>query len=75
MDLKLSNCEKNKEYVIKEIKVREEIKHRLTCLGFLPKEKIKLLKYNYNNTCYLVKVMGINYMVDKSICEEVVVSV
>lgn len=76
MELKLSECEKNKDYVISKIMIKEdEIKHRLKCLGFLEKEKIKVLNNNYGNTCYLIKVMGVNYAVDKTICDGIVVSV
>jgi ABC-type cobalamin/Fe3+-siderophores transport system ATPase subunit len=40
---------------------------------FLEGEEIKLLNYNYNKESYLVKVMNINYAVDKKICEEIIV--
>lgn len=76
MDLKLSECELNRYFIITKIILREkEIEHRLKCLGFLEKEKIKILKYNYNKTCYLIKIMGVNYMIDKKICEGIIVSV
>ncbi len=76
MDLKLSECEKNKDYVISRIIVRDkEIEHRLKCFGFFKREKIRVLNCNYGSTCYLVKVMGVNYAIDKKICESVIVSV
>ena len=75
MELCLCDCEINKEYVISKIVQNDMIKNRLMCFGFLPKEKIKLLKYNYKNTCCLVKVMGINYAVDKKVCEGIIVCV
>ena len=75
MELSLCKCAKNIDYVIKRIECDYKTKHRLKCLGFLEKEKVKLLNYNYGNTCCLVKVMGINYAIDKQICERIVVCV
>ncbi len=47
---------------------------QLNKLGFFVGEKIKLLNYNYNKESYLVKIMGINYAIDKSVCEGIFVS-
>ena len=69
VDLKI-----NEVSVIKKIHVKDEnIKKQIKNLGFIEGEEIKLLNYNYNKECYLVKVMNINYAVDKKICEEIIV--
>ncbi len=74
MELKLSECEKKKVYVISVIKVKDDnIKQQLKNLGFVKNEKIVLLNCNYGKSSYLVKVMGINYSLDKSICEDIIV--
>ena len=58
-----------------DLKINEVsvIKKQIKNLGFIEGEEIKLLNYNYNKECYLVKVMNINYAVDKKICEEIIV--
>ena len=68
----LSCCEKEKEYKILKINIsNEKIKQQLTNLGFLENEKIKLLNHNYNKRGFLVKVMGVNYAIDKKICDKI----
>lgn len=70
--LNLLDAEYNKDYFIEDIKTDDEkIKLRLNDLGFLKNEKIKLLNNNYGKTTFLVKVMGVNYAVDKNVCEEI----
>lgn len=65
-------AQKEKDYVIKEILVQNEsIKQQLENLGFFKHEKIRLLNYNYGKKSYLIKVMGINYAIDKSVCENI----
>ena len=69
IDLKI-----NESGVIKKIKLNDEkIKRQLINLGFIEGEEIKLLNYNYNKESYLVKVMNINYALDKKICKGIVV--
>ena len=69
VDLKI-----NEVCVIKKIRLEnEKIKNQLSSLGFLEGEEIRLLNYNYNKKSYLVKVMNINYAIDKKICEGIVV--
>ena len=76
VELKLSGCDKNRVYVISGVNIEdEELKHRLKCFGFFINEKIEILNYNYGRSCYLVKVMGVNYAIDKKLCEGIIVSV
>ena len=69
IDLKLNEIALIKKVVIED----EKIKVQLSNLGFLVGEEIKLLNYNYNKESYLVKVMNINYAIDKKICERIIV--
>ena len=69
----LVNLKINETSIIKKIEVKDEkINKQLFNLGFMPGEKIKLLNYNFNKQSYLVKVMNINYAIDKKICEGIV---
>lgn len=71
---KLINLKINEVGIIKEVNVKDEnIKRQLANLGFYKGEEIKLLNYNYNKESYLVKVMNVNYAVDKKICEGIVI--
>ena len=71
---RLTDCVFNKEYQIKEIiNLDNGLKKRLIDLGFKENEKIKVLKNNYFNKSYLVKIVGINYAIDKKICENILV--
>ena len=72
--IKLSDIKINKYYKIEEIKINDiKIKKQIENLGFLKNEKIQLLKHNYGKNSYLIKVMGINYAIDKSVCDEIFV--
>ena len=69
----LVNLKINETSIIKKIEVKDEkINKQLFNLGFMPGENIKLLNYNFNKQSYLVKVMNINYAIDKKICEGIV---
>ena len=70
INLKISEVAKIKQVNIND----EKIKNQLYNLGFWVGEEIKLLNHNFNKETFLVKVMGINYAVDKKICEGIVVS-
>lgn len=66
--------QKNEQAKIEKIELKDgRVKLQLEKLGFLTGEKIKLLNYNYNKTSYLIKVMGVNYAIDKAICENIFV--
>ena len=69
VDLKINEVAKIKQINIKD----EKVKMQLSNLGFIIGEKIKLLKYNYNKEGFLVKVMNVNYAVDRKICEGIIV--
>ncbi|MBQ4541584.1 MAG: ferrous iron transport protein A [Clostridia bacterium] len=69
VDLKINEVAKIKQINIKDEKVKTQLKN----LGFIIGEKIKLLKYNYNKEGFLVKVMNVNYAVDRKICEGIIV--
>ena len=68
-DLKINEVAKIKQINIKD----EKVKMQLSNLGFIIGEKIKLLKYNYNKEGFLVKVMNVNYAIDRKICEGIIV--
>lgn len=69
VDLKINEVAKIKQINIKD----EKVKMQLSNLGFIIGEKIKLLKYNYNKEGFLVKVMNVNYAIDRKICEGIIV--
>ena len=70
--IRLSDAKKDQEYFIEEICVKNEnIKNQLKNLGIIKNEKIKFLNYNYGKKSLLIKVMNINYAIDKSICDDV----
>lgn len=72
--VKLSEAVFNKIYFIKEINLKnQELKQQLKNLGFIEKEKIIILNHNYGKKSFLVKVMGVNYAVEKNICDSIVV--
>ncbi len=71
---RLVDLKVNEFGVIKRIQIKDEnIKKQIINLGFIEGEEIKLLNHNYNKESYLVKVMNINYAIDKKICEEIIV--
>lgn len=73
-ELRLSECKEGEIYLIKNFfNLNEPLKNQLCALGFLKNERIIVLGKNYGNYSYLVKVMGINYSIDKKICEGILV--
>lgn len=72
--IKLSECKTNKTYLVCDLKEEnKEIVLQLKNLGFSVGEKVELIKSNYRKKSFLVKVMGINYAMDKSICDKILV--
>lgn len=70
----LSETKFNTNYVIFKIKIEDKnIKLHLNNLGFEEGQKIQILKSNYFRKTFLVKVMGINYAVDKKIIDNIIV--
>jgi len=72
-EMLLCDCQLGKDYVIDKLLTNNKITSHLENLGFVKKEKIKLLKHNYKNKSILVKVCGINYALDIEIAKQVVV--
>ena len=69
---RLSCCEIGKVYKILNLNITDEnVKRQLLNLGFLKNEKIKLLNHNFNKKGFLIKVMEINYAIDKNICDKI----
>lgn len=61
-------------YKICEIKnTNNFMKIHLKNLGFEIGENIQLLKYNYKKLGFMVKVMGVNFVVDKKVAEMIYV--
>lgn len=70
----LSAGKVERNYKILKINLSDvSLKKQLQNLGFLTGEKIKILNYNYGKKSFLVKVMGVNYAIDKNVCEGIVV--
>ena len=70
----LSQAEILKEYKIDSIDgCDESVKNHLINLGFLRGEKIVVLKKNFGKKSLLVKVMNINYAIDKIICDSIII--
>ena len=70
--IKISNAKLNKNYIIDDVKIKDEnLKNQLQNLGFLKDEKILILKTNLNSSAFLVEVMGVLYAVDKKICDNI----
>lgn len=71
---RLIDAKKNREYKIKSVENLDlETSQYLTKLGFVAGEAIELKYSNYKKGSYLVKVMGISYMLDKVICENIII--
>lgn len=70
----LTLCELNKVYLIYDVLIEDErLKNHLRNLFIKKDEKIILLKKSYKNKTFLVKVLGINYAIEKKMCERIVV--
>ncbi len=70
----LAGCELEKEYLICEIgSLDKKIKFHLERLQIKPRQKVKILKKSFKGQALIVKVLGINYALDKNICEKIMV--
>ena len=70
----LLNIEKNIEYKIKKINIsNDDVVNLLRNLGIYNNEKVIVLKTNYGNKSMLVNVSGINFALDKKVCEGIIV--
>ena len=73
-DLKLINVKLNKKYKIKKINLSNaDILKLLNNLGIAINESIILLNSNYGKNSFLVNVSGINFAIDKKVCEGIIV--
>ncbi len=72
--IKLSDCPKGKVYVISNVFIKDEhLNRRLEDLFFKPNQKIKIKRENYRRKAFIVEVLGINYAIEKEICDEIYV--
>lgn len=73
-EIRLNNAKKNVIYIIKRLDL-ENLNYvsLLNNLGIIEKEKIILLKTNYGNKTMLVNVSGINFALDKKLCEGIII--
>ena len=70
--LYLSDAELNKIYRVKTIdEVDEEFQFQLKNIGLKQNEKIKVLHTNFKRKSFIVKIMGVNFAIDRKICEKV----
>lgn len=74
-EISLLNVSNKKSYVIKRIEIDDEkLIDQLKNLGFVKGNKILVRQSNYGKKSFLVSVMGINYALDKTICERIFVN-
>ncbi len=68
----LTDLKKGGGFKIIKIDIKEkDLNAQLKNLGFEVGENIKLLNWNFGKKSYLVKVMGVNYAIDKMIAERI----
>lgn len=73
-NIKLINAEKNKPYKIISVEVQDKkLLNELNNFGIKKDGFISLLGSNYGKKSYLVSVNKVNFAIDKSICEQVIV--
>lgn len=71
---KLCECEKDKEYLIYDIQIKDkDILRRLENLFIKTNEKIIVKYKSYGSKAFIIKALGINYAIDKKICESIIV--
>ena len=72
--INLAECKLNKEYFIVEVDIEnEKLKKHLEHLFIKKGERISIIKKSYKSKAYIVKVLGINYAIELSICLKVFV--
>ncbi|MGL4673097.1 MAG: FeoA family protein [Cetobacterium sp.] len=64
-------AEQNKEFVIKQIKGRDQDKSRLTEKGFYIGNKVCLLKDDKSN--YIVKINGTKYVLNFGLANKIII--
>lgn len=72
--LSLDKCKLKKQYLIYDIKISDQnIKRHFENLLITKGEKIEICHKNYGCKAFIVKVLGINYAIEKEICKEIFV--
>ena len=70
----ISEAQKNKMYVINKVDIEnEKVKNHLNNLMIIKNEKIKILHKSYGCKAFIVSVQGINYAIEKAICDKILV--
>lgn len=71
----LSNANSNHTYIIKKINIEDKsLLQQLNNIGLTVGEEITLIKTNYGKKSFLVKVMNVNFAIDKQILDKVEVT-
>lgn len=68
------SCEKNIYYKILKIDCDEKMKKRLTEVGVIENQKIKILAESFGKKSLLIEVMGIRIAIDKNVGEKIIIS-
>ncbi len=69
----LINAKKNFNYKIASVNIEDKkLLSQLNNFGIKKNSTVKVLGSNYGKKSYLIQIDGINYAIDKSICEKVV---
>lgn len=72
--IKLSKANFDKVYYIDEIQIKDKVvKEKIMSMGIVKNQKASVLNCNYGKTSFLIKVMNVNYVIDKKICDEIYV--
>lgn len=69
---RLSQCKLKKNYKICRIEIKDKnLFEQLKNLGIVVGREIEFKTSNYGKKSFMVSVMGINYALDKAICENI----
>ena len=71
---KLCECDLEKEYLIYDIILKDkQVLNHLANLFIKKGEKITIKHKSYGSKAFVIKALGINYAIDKKICEAILV--
>ena len=69
---RLSQCKLKNIYKISRIETQDKaLLAQLKNLGFVKNREIEIKSSNYGKKSFMVSVMGINYALDKVVCENI----
>lgn len=69
---KLSDCKLLKSYLIESVNIKDEnLKNHLENIFIKANTKIIIKRQNIGCNAFMVEVQGINYAIDKKICENI----